>query len=274
MTTFPDLGDWEATRSTLHHYGRVIGALPRAYAEPHPQWWHVSLSVGPDGLATDEMALPQGGLFWLKMDLTRGVIVLATSHGHLQEFDMAAGLTATEMGDHVFCAVEALGLSGTVDRARFESDEACPYVAAHAQRFLAVLQDVARLFDQYRAALEGAVSPINFWTHGFDLSTEWYGTRMVEHEENGAIVSAPAQLNLGFYPGNAQGPAYFYANPWPSEGDRLLGEELPPGAFWHTEGWEGTMLPYTELIGEDDAGARLLDYARRVYDIAAPTLMG
>ena len=83
----------------------------------------------------------------------------------------------------------------------------------------------------------------------------------------------PAQLNLGFYPGGPGIAPYFYSNPWPFDAERLLGSPLPGGARWHTEGWQGTILPYEELVGDPDAGTRLLAYARRVYELCAPLLM-
>ena len=146
-----------------------------------------------------------------------------------------------------------------------------------AGRFFELLLDVDRIFEQHRATLSRDVSPINFWTHGFDLAFEWYGTRMVEYAEGDEVVSAPSQLNLGFFPAS---PAYFYSNPWPFEADQLLDKPLPEGAAWHTDGWEGSIFPYAELIDDDgltddeDAEARILAFAQSVYDISAPTLSG
>ncbi len=39
------------------------------------------------------------------------------------------------------------------------------------------------------------------------------------------------------------------------------------------EGWEGTMLSYSGLSGDPDAGAKLIEYARSVFELAAPTLL-
>jgi hypothetical protein len=83
---------------------------------------------------------------------------------------------------------------------------------------------------------------------------------------------SPAQLNLGFYPGDDDASSYFYSNPWPFESAALLGRDLPPGAQWHTEGWEGSMLPYTTLRDDPSPEERLLDYAKAVFDIASPGL--
>jgi hypothetical protein len=268
-TNFTELGDWEATRSTLHLYSRILSAVANVHAEPHPKWWHVSLNVQSDGLMTEKMDLPQNGSFTLGMNFDRHQIVLANDSGPIREFDMAAGLTATEMSDQILGAVADLGLTGDYPSEKFESDELRTYDPVAAERFFDVLLDVNRLFDQHRATLPGDVSPINFWTHGFDLAFEWYGTRRVESTEGDTTTLVSSQLNLGFYPAT---PAYFYSNAWPFEGDQFLDRPLPDGASWHTDGWEGAMLPYAELVGDERADERVLTFARRVYELSAPTL--
>ena len=66
---FLSLDGWESTKETLHWYSKAVGVVPRAHAEFHPKWWHISLKVQPDGLVTDNMPIPGGGIFSLKMDL-------------------------------------------------------------------------------------------------------------------------------------------------------------------------------------------------------------
>jgi hypothetical protein len=65
---------------------------------------------------------------------------------------------------------------------------------------------------------------------------------------------------------------YFYSNPWPFEEAQLVDKPLPRGAQWFTDSWQGTLLPYDELVGDRQAMDRLLEYAQRVYEISAPTL--
>ena len=113
---------------------------------------------------------------------------------------------------------------------------------------------------------------MQFWPHGFDLAMEWYGTRVERTEEGGEVKELPAQLNLGFYPGADDASSYFYSNPWPFDGDKLLSRALPAGASWHTEGWQGAMLPYPALRDDPQAEERVLEFARAVYDVAAPLL--
>jgi hypothetical protein len=269
---FPSLEGFEPTRRTLQLYSRVITAVPRAHNTPHPKWWHISLKVQPDGLITDEVSLPNGRALRFKMDLVRHEILLTVDGKTQRSFAMSAGQSSSALADDVLGVIAELGLSGDYKREGFEDDEPREYSPEHVGRFLTALVNADRIFKQHRTTLEGEVGPVQFWPHGFDLSFEWFGSRVEVYEEEGKEVEYPSQLNLGFFPGGPDTEPYFYSNPWPFEGEALLEEELPEGASWHTEGWQGTILPYEELVGDPGAEARLLAYARRVFELAAPTL--
>ena len=270
MSLFPSLDGFEPTRQTLHNYANVIGVVPRAHAVFHPQWWHISLRVTERGLQTAVMPLSNGGNFWLELDLHQHRILLQTSFGGTQAFSMMAGLTGTEMGEQVLTAVTNLGLTGSYAREKFESDEPREYDPTQAENFFAALSNIHRIFAAHRATLTGSMGPIQIWPHGFDMAFEWFGTRVETHEEHGEVQEIPSQINLGFYPG---GDPYFYANPWPFEADQLLDKPLPAGATWHTEDWQGSTLAYHNLVGDDQAEARLRAYAQAVFDLASPTLL-
>ncbi len=263
---FPTLPEnWEPTRATLHIYANAVGVIPRLHAIAHPKWWHVSLEVRPDGLVTDTMGLPGGGTFHIRMDLRTHEVVIDTSAGVTTSIPMTEGLTGTEFGDMLIAAVAELGLDGEYVRQKFESDGARDYDPTAAKLFFDALVDIDYTLEQHRSSLDGHVGPLQVWPHGFDLAFEWFGTRTEMHGDE----ELPSQLNLGWYPA---GDAYFYSNPWPFDADVLLGVELPHGAVWHTEGWEGTMLPYGAVAGDPEGPRKVLEYARAVFDAAAPTL--
>lgn len=266
----PELpADWEPTRATLHAYAHGVSALARTHAPAHPKWWHASLKVKPTGLATDPIPLPGGGDLQTLMDFDRHVVVLVPPEGGALEFDMTAGTTGTEFADRLIEAAAGLGLSGEYVREKFESDEPRTYDESHASTFWQALADIHSVLDAHRLSLEGSVSPLQLWPHGFDLSFEWFGTKVETHEENGEVQEYPSQLNLGFYP---TGDAYFYSNPWPFD-QALTTNQLPHGAVWNTEGWQGTKLRYADLAGDPDAATKLSEYAGTVFEIASPTLM-
>ena len=261
--------DFEQTRATLHAYARSVAAVPRSYADSHPKWWHVSLDVGDRGLITDPVPLPGRGELRILMDLVDHQVVVTTTSGDVHRISMAAGLTGTEMGERLIGLASSYGLEGEDHRERFENDEPREYDREAAALFLAALGNIWSVFEEHRARLGGETSPVHVWPHNFDLAFDWFGTRMVRSEEDGEVTEQPAQLNLGFYP---EGRPYFYSNPWPFEADTLLGEELPHGAEWHTNGWKGTILYYDQLQDDPEAREKLLEYAAAVFDITAPTL--
>ena len=269
---FPSLEGFEPTRHTLQLYSRLITAIPRAHGEFHPRWWHVSLKVEPDGLITDEVSLPDGGALCLGMDLVHHEIVFTVDGETVRSFGMMEGQSSSALAEDLLGAVEELGLGGEYERERFKSDEPRVYNPEHVGRFLTALLNADRIFKRHRATLDGETGIVQLWPHGFDLAFEWYGSRVEVYEEQGEEVEYLSQLNLGFFPGGPDLAPYFYSNPWPFDGDLLLGEALPSGASWHTEDWQGTILPYAELEGDPGAEARLLAYARRVFDLCAPTL--
>lgn len=267
LPPMPD--DWEDTRATLHAYSHAVAALPRALAPPDDKYWHVAMTVEPDGLTGEAIPLPDGGTAALRMDLDTHQVVFETSSGQEWTWPMDAGITATKLGDALIETASELGLEGEYDRGRFDTEDPRPYEAADAAAFWEVLQAVAAVFAEHRGRLEGEVSPIHLWPHGFDLSFEWFGTRVQQYEEGGEIVESPSQLNLGFYPA---GEAYFYSNPWPFDVDDLIDNPLPDGCEWYVEDWQGTRLRYSQLKDDPTATERLGEYASRVFEVAQPTL--
>lgn len=260
--------NFEPTRATLHAYAHGIAAVARAHAAPHPKWWHVSLRVIPRGLVTDNIRVPGGGLVNIRMDLTAHDIVV-TSLSSETRISMTDGLTGTQMGERLISAVAAVGLEGEYERARFQDDGTREYLPDAAAIYFQAVGNVSHIFQHHLGSLEGSVSRVQLWPHNFDLACEWFGSRMETHEEGEETTEHPSQINLGFYPA---GRAYFYSNPWPFDRDALMGHQLPHGAEWHTEGWEGSILYYDRLAGDPDAATKLAEYARAVYDLAAPTL--
>ncbi len=272
MTYFPTLDGFGPTRQTLHGYTKVVSAILREHAVPNEKWWHLALRVTPEGLVSDNVPLPDGGVMALRVNMQHHAIHLLSSDGEVTPFDMTAGLSGTGMGEALIEAVAALGLHAEYQRERFADDTAATYDREAADRFFTALVNADRAFKNHRAGLAGDVSPVNFWSHGFDLSMEWFGDRMVAYVEDGNVSQLPAQLNLGFYAGESDDAAYFYSNPWPFEAERLTSHALPGAASWHTDGWQGAILPYAALTASGEPDEYLAEFARSVHEIAAPTL--
>ena len=265
--SFPALADhWEPSRATLHAYAKALDALPQAHVTKHPAWWHISLKPRPNGLATSNIALPDGGLMNGLLDFRNHEIVLESSSGWRRSFSAREGRTGTQMAEALIDSVEEIGLTGEYVRKDFEDDAAGKYDEAAVAPFWTALTSVTGVFEAHRATLDHrSVSPVQFWPHGFDLAFEWFGTKQAE--EGGTTY--PSQLNLGFY---SAGRPYFYSNPFPFSGDEVRKMELSVGA-WCDEMFEGSILYYDEVADSPDVVAKLATYAREVFEAASPTLM-
>ena len=260
--------DRDPTRAALHSYANAATSLNRVHGIAHPKWWHISLKPRPGGLVADPIPLPAGGALEVRLDLVRHAVVLETNTGPLAEFPMGDGASGTEMGDRVIAGAAEVGLEGPYDRSKFESDEPHQYDPGVAGALLSNMLDANTVFERRRTSVDGPIGPVQLWPHGFDLAFEWFGTRTEPYEEDGETSQLPSQLNLGFYPRDR---AYFYSNPWPFE-EALLATELPHGAAWNTEGWQGSILYHDQIAGDPTAAVKLEDFAKAVFDAAAPTL--
>jgi hypothetical protein len=269
---FPSLpDDFGATRATLHAYSKAIGALPQVHVPKHAKWWHISLKPWPIGLVTEPMALPDGRSAFARLDLRTHQVVVETSAKDVIAYDMAEGRTGTEMTTALTSQFAEWGLVGDYVRKDFENSEPRSYDPDAASAFWTALTNAAQVFNTHRAAIGGDVGPVQLWPHGFDLAFEWFGTKTQVIEEHGETESLPSQLNLGFYPG---GEPYFYSNPWPFD-PSLAGTPLPGGARWasaDTDGFDGTLLPYSAVSDRPNGPELLAAYARSVFEVAAPTL--
>jgi hypothetical protein len=255
---------WPATRHLLHGFATALALVPRRYAAPHPRWWHVGLTIGPEGATTVPVPLPGGGVLVLRLDLVRHVGSALLPEGERVIADLRyhpVDRFLSELG-HL---VDSLGLP--IDSAMpVEFAGAGPYDEGAAASAGRTLSAVARALEHHAASRPGATGPVHLWPHNFDLSTEWFPHR-------GTVADRKARdeprITLGFDP--AATDQYFYSSPWPFT-PTLLDQPLPEGATWHTEGWTGAILPFETVADGPDGLDRVARFAEAVERIAAPTL--
>lgn len=269
---FPSLAGWEATRDTLHGYLKAISAVPRALADPHPKWWHISFKVETTGAATDPIPYPDqpAANFQLRMNLQSHSVDIRTSRGDSRSLSMFDALTTSDFAERLLAVLSELGIEAPVERDPFVDDSPCAYDPAHAAAYQTALVGVNQVLTDHRASLPGETGPVQLWPHNFDLAFEWSGSLTVTREQAEGPVEHPSQINFGFAPGDASHPdPYFYSNPWPFA-EQLTDQSLPSGARWFTESWQGSLLPYASMVGEP--AEKLRAYFRAVYEAASPLL--
>ncbi len=249
------LHDWRETRDTLHQRARAVGAIPRALADPHPHWWHISLRAGPDGLST----VPLQGV------RAQGVRIVLDPHRHTIRFgdeEIAADLPMGEIAGRL---AAAFGVS--LDPEDLASPER--YDRAAVARSAMALDSVVAVFDGFRDRLAEHTSPVHMWPHHMDLALTWFSGRTVPDTDPADPDINREQASIGFSTGD-EGTAepYFYGIAYPFPED-LADAELPGAARWITGAYTGALLPYAAVIDTPDPKATLRSFLEAFYSAAA-----
>ncbi len=80
-------------------------------------------------------------------------------------------------------------------------------------------------------------------------------------------------MNFGFSFGDAGIPEpYFYITAYPLP-DAFPGLVLPGGAYWHSEGFNGAVLSYADLIQHQDPQGTLLELWHSLLDAGRKNML-
>lgn len=91
-----------------------------------------------------------------------------------------------------------------------------------------------RSLELFSMKLTGQFTQVHLWPDGFDFSVEWFTEKNDE------------QIGVGISPGQDQHESpYLYVNPYPFD-EKMVNESLSTGR-WHTVGWKGIKVEWTEL---------------------------
>ncbi len=265
MNQFPTLENALGDLRQLHRVAGVLGAINQFDRIPETNHLEQTLRVERSGLSTGK--LPSGHTFALdleRLELRADELRIALN-GLGQRGLLEAALEATKLAPDVPSFTAGLEAKGVhVDAADLLNDAPIQINPSVATDYAGVLWRVFTAISRFRARLTGPVTPVAVWPHGFDLSTLWFSTPR-------ALESAP-HMNYGFAPFDRSGSTpylYAYAYPMPDGFERL---PLPEGARWNTQGWNGMVVPYDEMVRTDDPEALIESVLLAVHGTLSPTL--
>ena len=267
--TFPalPLDEWRETRDKLQGYAKVVGKIRQALSPPQKHWWHVSLRVDSVGLTTTPMPIHDRSLTIL-LDLVHHQTRLTTSQGQTQPIPLE-GQSVADFCQQVKAALVTLGLDFSF------ADDVCTETAGGAYDETAVshcwqaLSQIDLIFKQFRHGFRKESSPVQLWPHHFDLALLWFSGRLVPNQDPNDPEYADEQMNFGFVTGDDSiADPYFYATAYPTP-PKFAEQPLPDGAYWHTAGWTGAILPYTVLTQATNPSDKLLDFLQTTQQAGA-----
>lgn len=260
------LAEWRATRDVIQGYTQVVGKIRRAMSPHQRHWFHVNLRAAGLGLTTTPIR--SGNItFELLLDFSGHQLVISTSQGGWAEIDLD-GHSAREFYDDIVQALDDLDISVTIDRNQF-SDVDGTYDPDMAEDYWQALSQIDMVFKEFLGQIRGRKGPVSLWPHHLDLAGLWFTGRLIPGKDPDNEEESDEQMNFGFSTGDEGiSDAYFYitAYPWPAG---LETTELPAPARWHTEGWNGAVMMYADLIKAENPRDTLLDFLKTVQSAGA-----
>jgi len=214
------------------------------------------------GLSTAPITLGDGSELISTLDIARHQITVAAG-ADVRSIALKPGPSPLSVGEAITALAAEYGTDVGADASRYEDAAVQQYDPSDALSWLENTRWLMNTFDEINASISGEIAGPHLWPHGFDVATEWFSSKTVEY--NGSDASA--QIAIGFYPA---GDAYFYVNPWPFE-DAWAEAELPGGAVWHLDGWQGAKLMASDLGNGGDRDV-VVAVATAVHDLARDAL--
>ncbi len=252
------------TRDALHDYARVAGAWASGSRKRRKHWWHASLRPSLRGLTTGVIYGPVD--FELELDF-------AGSRFHVRTDVTTVGTRLTgqasrDVANVIQHTLIPLGIDpGQAPGEGVIGDTTYPdYSASEANHMFRAIASLVAVFEDLRVGIREETSPIQVWPHHFDLSMVWLPGPKVAGQDPVDEEHADKQMNFGFAFGDEAIPEpYIYVTAYPLP-DALPRLKLPAGASWRSEGFNGVVLPYRELVATADPHAYLLELWELLLD--------
>ena len=278
---------WRETYETLQLWTQIVGKIRLAREPWLNHSWHVVLYVTPRGLTTSP--IPDGTrTFEIELDFIDHLLRISTSDGAQRQFSLA-GHSVASFYAAIMAELAQLGIHVAINEMPNELPEPIRFSQDHqhasydpdaVRRFLQILENVDRVFKQFRTAFLGKASPVHFFWGSFDLAvTRFSGRRAPRHP--GGVPHLPDEVaaeayshevsSAGFWPGSGaiDYPAFYsYAYPEPP-GFRAT--RARPDAAFFSEALGEFILPYDAVRTAAEPDQALLEFLQSTYEAAADT---
>jgi len=253
---------WKLTRDGLQQCADLLGAVRAATAPKEKHWFHITLYCDISGLSTGVLTT-DSERFSLFLDFIHGELRFqAQSDESKTPID---GKSITQISSWLSEQLDRSHITVTLDWSKFSSDEPLVIELGASAALWTIYSNVDRVFKEFRASLREETSPVHVWPHHFDLAMLWFSGRQVPDTDPADEENADEQMNFGFVPGDGSiDEPYFYITAYPLPKD-LTALELPSDAYWHTEGFTGAILKYSDWVQSGDALGSLMKFLSVVH---------
>jgi hypothetical protein len=281
-----DFLSWRETCEALHLYTQVVGKYRLAREPWVNHSWHATLYVNARGLTTSMVPDGPGGVE-IQFDLLRHEVTGSTTDGRTERFSLGP-MSVAEFHGRFLDLLRALNGTLTFHGRPNEVADAVPFVEDRVPRtydadavglFFQALSRISGVFQHFRTAFIGKVSPVHLFWGSFDLAvTRFSGREAPEHP--GGVPGLPDDVtreayshevsSAGFWPGGGGQIDYpaFYSYAYPAPAGFAEARIEPSEAFYH-EPLREFVLPYDAVRESPDPPAALMAFLESSYRAAA-----
>jgi hypothetical protein len=260
-TKFPPLqGEaWIETREALHAYAKLLGKYRAAISPKQKHWWHVGLLPSLNGLSSGLLHL-QDETFSIELNLMTSSIDMSFLNASEVKIPLT-GQSTQSLHEDMHKKLAYLNIEN-IDQSVLTNTEFSGFDISQVAEFARAIHQLDTAFEIFKSEQRRETGPITLWAHHFDLALLWFSGRLVEGVDPADEENADEQVNFGFSVGDESTPEpYFYITAYPNPAG-LESVQLPDGASWHNEGWNGALLPYSVLTEVKNPQSHLLDFWR------------
>lgn len=276
---------WKESCLTLQLWAQIVGKVRLALTPWVNHSWHATLYVTPRGLTTG--SIPHGRrAFRIDFDFCSHELVIQTSDAAERRLALQER-TVADFHEAVMGLLAELDLPVRIVAIPNEVPDPIPFRKDHVHRaydrdavgrFWRALVRSDRVFQEFRTAFLGKVSPVHLFWGSFDLAvTRFSGRRAPLHP--GGIPGLPDVVtqeayshevsSAGFWAGGAGvDEAAFYSYAYPEPAGYRTRAIAPPEAYY-LESLRLFLLPYEVVRTAADPESTLLTFLQSTYDAAA-----
>ncbi len=265
------LKDWRETRDTLQKYVQMVCAIRERMSTPHPHWWHISLRVSEKGFTTTPIPKDKnnpGQTFEIILDLKNHHLIIESNFREAKRIKLT-GQSLCALCEETCSLLTDIGVVLPLDKEKFTDGKSGKYDEIAATDYWTALKEINRITNKFCSELSGERSPVQLWSHHFDLSMSWFSGRLVPGKDSDDAESSKEQMMFGFSTGDDTiTDAYFYIAAYPLP-EGLSNLKTPEDSRWNSKGFQGEIMMYDSLANSENPEEKLLNYFRTFQNAGA-----
>lgn len=242
------------TSDAIHSYARLLGSIRAKMTPEQKEYWHISLRTGSQGFRTTPIPNEDGSTFELYINLLSHRVEISSSSGHNRNVPLN-GQSLSQFANEVISILHTMGIKPDIELEKFSDDSMLEYDPATSSEIFRSYSLIDIIFKTFKGSITFETSPVQLWPHHMDVAFTCY-----PHTKDNMD-----QIAFGYLTGDSgiQEP-YFYITVYPELEDYSHINLVDP-SYWNTEGWQGVVLKYNDLIKTDNPGGLLMDYLDKTF---------